>query len=128
LSNEFSLWMLRTKAIQVAQERKFIDATFHKGSRTYLVEFKIAYLGNTRRAIREALGQILEYNFYPPRTKQDRWLLVLNKEPSEDDRQFLITTVVDNDNLKSLWDTTLRRELWRHDYRVGSRSCFGRMA
>jgi len=41
-------------------------------------------------------------------------------------RQAPNTTVVDSDNLKSLWDTTLRREVWRHDYRVGSRSCCGR--
>jgi hypothetical protein len=90
LSNEFSKWMLQIKGIQVIQERQYIDAVFHKGGRSYLVEFKIAYLANTKRAIREALGQILEYNYYPPRVKQDRWLLVLNKEPGEDDRQFLV--------------------------------------
>ena len=37
------------------------------------------------------------------------------------------TTVVVNDNLSLLWDTTLRRELWRSDYRVGSVNCCGPM-
>jgi hypothetical protein len=42
--------------------------------------------------------------------------------------QVLSTTVVDSDNVKWLWKTTLRRDLWRHDYRAGNRSCCGRMA
>jgi hypothetical protein len=41
--------------------------------------------------------------------------------------QALSTTVVVNDNLSLLWDTTLRRELWRSDYRVGSVNCCGPM-
>jgi hypothetical protein len=42
-----------------------IDATFKVDGKKFLVEFKIACLRNTRKAIREALGQILEYNLYP---------------------------------------------------------------
>jgi hypothetical protein len=75
--------------IQVTQEKKQIDATFVVKKVTFLVEFKIAYQGNTKRAIREALGQILEYNYYPPRASHDRWLLILNSSPNDDDRAFL---------------------------------------
>jgi hypothetical protein len=89
LSNLFSEWMRRVHQIPVAQERRQIDAIFEANGGKYLVEFKIAYHGNTKIAIREALGQILEYNYYPPRSRRDHWLLILNKMPGDDDRLFL---------------------------------------
>lgn len=56
--------MQTSKGIPVVQEKSRIDCTFvERGVRT-MVEFKIAYESNTQRAIREALGQILEYNYY----------------------------------------------------------------
>jgi hypothetical protein len=89
LSNQFKLWLKNTKGILAAQEHQHIDATFEALGRRFLAEFKIAYLGNTKKAIREALGQILEYNHYPPRASHDSWLLILDKEPSGEDRTFL---------------------------------------
>jgi hypothetical protein len=89
LSNLFSKWMMRVHQIPVVQERRQIDATFEAHGRKYLVEFKVAYHGNTKRAIREALGQIFEYNYYPPRSRRDHWLLILNSMPSDDDKLFL---------------------------------------
>jgi hypothetical protein len=49
-------------------ERRYIDVTFRLKRESVLVEFKIAYNSDPKPAIREALGQILEYNLYPDRT------------------------------------------------------------
>jgi hypothetical protein len=72
LSNQFTTWLGHAHQTATIQENQQIDATFVVGNITFLAEFKIAYLGNTKRAIREALGQILEYNHYPLRINRDR--------------------------------------------------------
>ena len=89
LSNQFTVWLENTHGLRAAQEREQIDVTFEVGSKRFLAEFKIAYLGNTKRAIREALGQILEYNHYPSRISHDQWLLILDTAPCEKDITFL---------------------------------------
>lgn len=89
LSNNFKSWLAKTYGFRVSQERQQIDATFEVGHKRFLVEFKIAYQGNTKRAIREALGQILEYNHYPPRVSRDHSLLILDIAPCEEDIIFL---------------------------------------
>lgn len=85
LSNDFRSWMQRTRHIAVAQEVDRIDYSYIEHGKKTMVEFKIAYGTNTQKAIREAIGQILEYNFYPPRQRHDRWLLVLSVQPTHDD-------------------------------------------
>lgn len=89
ISNSFTFWLGTTFGTEVTQEREQIDATFEIGGRKYLAEFKIAYQDNTKRAIREALGQILEYNHYPPRISHDHWLLILDVTPSKEDIVFI---------------------------------------
>ena len=54
-----------------------------------MAEFKIAYNGNTKAAVREALGQILEYNHYPGRVTTQAWFLVLDQQPSNEDCKFV---------------------------------------
>lgn len=89
LSNCFMRWLASVHGIRAIQERKQLDATFQAGGKNFLVEFKIAYHGDTKRAIREALGQILEYNHYPPRQSHEHWLLILDAAPQKDDVIFL---------------------------------------
>ncbi len=88
LSYCFKDWMAKHH-IEVSRERQQIDATFVTREGRFLAEFKIAYQGDTKRAIREALGQILEYNHYPPRTGHDYWLLILDTAPSDADITFV---------------------------------------
>jgi hypothetical protein len=90
LSNQFKAWLQRAYGIRAIQERQQIDATFELDGSRFLAEFKIAYQGNTKRAIREALGQILEYNHYPPRVSYDQWLLILDTIPCKEDIAFLL--------------------------------------
>ena len=89
MSNAFTRWLRNSYGVRIIQEQHQIDATFEMGGKRYLAEFKIAYQGNTKRAIREALGQILEYNHYPPRISYDHWLLILDIAPCQEDKIFL---------------------------------------
>ena len=89
LSNEFKVWLMQNFNLPVSQERNHIDATFETSGMRFLIEFKIAYHADTKRAIREALGQILEYNYYPPRASHDHWLLILDTAPCDQDISFL---------------------------------------
>jgi hypothetical protein len=75
--------------VKVKQERDGIDLTFTSSSKRHLAELKICYSGDTRHAIREALGQLFEYNHYPPYEEAHFWWLVLDCEPSRNDRKYL---------------------------------------
>lgn len=91
LCNAFTEWVLATRGIDCNVERRNIDVTFQIGKQSALVEFKVAYNGDPKPAIREALGQILEYNHYPDRVTYNQWILVLDCKPTEADRAFLKT-------------------------------------
>lgn len=91
LSNQFRVWLKRSFGIDVKQEENSIDLIFTFHAETHLAELKICYCGNTKHAIREALGQLLEYNHYPPHCENRSWWLVLDCEPSRDDRKYIST-------------------------------------
>jgi hypothetical protein len=91
LSNEFRLWVKRHHRVGVNQESKFTDITFEIGAVRWIAELKICYASNPRHAIREALGQLLEYNHYPGRNLFNEWLIVLDKVPSELDIEYIET-------------------------------------
>jgi hypothetical protein len=63
--------------------------TFNLKRETVLAELKVCFGVGTTKSIREALGQLLEYNHYPKRNPTDTWLLILDEEPSDEDRQFI---------------------------------------
>jgi hypothetical protein len=89
LCNEFTSWMYSQKQILCRIERRSIDVQFVIGKQNVLVEFKIAYRSDPKPAIREALGQILEYNHYPGRTLHDHWILMLYCVPTRRDHAFI---------------------------------------
>lgn len=91
LSNRFKLWAQARWKIKIVQEDEYVDTTFELFGKRTMVEFKICYGSHTRRAIREALGQILEYNHFPKRTQRESWWLVLDHQPSEDDLRYADT-------------------------------------
>ena len=43
-----------------------------------------------KSAIREALGQLLEYNHYPNTNKADKLIIVTKYEPEDEDIQYLM--------------------------------------
>jgi hypothetical protein len=89
LSKKFHAWLWNQRSIQGRRERCQIDMQFDLGRSKAMAEFKIAYDGNTKAAIREALGQLLEYNHYPGRVMAKAWFLVLDREPDADDCTFV---------------------------------------
>ncbi len=89
LCNEFTSWIYAQKQIVCRVERRSIDVQFVIAKQKVLVEFKIAYRSDPKPAIREALGQILEYNHYPGRTLHDHWILMLDCVPTHLDHAFI---------------------------------------
>jgi hypothetical protein len=64
---------------------------FNLGGVAVVAELKICFGVGTTRSIREALGQLLEYNHYPARRAASSWLIVLDQEPPEQDRLYILT-------------------------------------
>ncbi len=92
LSNKFSLW-LRSVGINNVQEENFIDVLFEHDQRKYIAELKIVYGTGTTKSIREAFGQLLEYNFYKGRIENDEWMIILDKKPIKDDLKYIDTLI-----------------------------------
>jgi hypothetical protein len=91
LSNSFRKWMKKSYGTSVIQELDDIDATFSLFGKSTMVEFKICYGAHTRHAIRAALGQLFEYNHFPARDETESWWIVLDHEPSRNDRNYVAT-------------------------------------
>lgn len=89
LSNRFRHWVMSRFATRVDQERDNIDIKFESDGISHLAELKICYGGNTQAAIREAMGQLLEYNYYPPRSEAHCWWLVMDHHPARTDREYI---------------------------------------
>jgi hypothetical protein len=91
LSNAFCEWLKKELGITADQEEQRVDVCFDLSKQRLLAELKICYRAGTTKSIREALGQVLEYNHYPTRVATDAWLIVLDKKPSASDREFITT-------------------------------------
>lgn len=85
----WSEWLRKKHRVDALQERERIDIRFTLSNQCAVAELKICYGLGTRKSIREALGQLLEYNHYPKRTPADLWFIILDEEPSGDDRRFI---------------------------------------
>lgn len=89
LSNGFCKWLRTEHNVDPAQEQQQTDIQFNLKNQKVLAELKVCYGVGTTKSIREALGQLLEYNHYPSRTVSDVWMIVLDEEPSANDRKFI---------------------------------------
>ena len=89
LSNDFCKWLKKQHCVDAIQERQRVDVRFDLKNKKVLAELKVSYGVGTTKSIREALGQLLEYNYYPGRRAADAWLNFLDDEPSDQDRQFV---------------------------------------
>ena len=91
LSNEFVKWLKKEHRTAAVQEQGRIDIVFKLKGTSCLAELKTCFGVGTTRSIREALGQLLEYNHYPKRRTADVWLVILDEMPSTDDFDFMKT-------------------------------------
>lgn len=88
LSNDFTAW-LKSKGVSAKQEENHIDILFKIGGIEYIAELKVVYGVGTTKAIREALGQLLEYNYYPGRNAKKQWMIVLDQSPLKTDKDYI---------------------------------------
>ena len=91
LSNQFCEWLRKTHAVTAIQEQQRVDVRFRFSGRAVIAELKICFGVGPTKSIREALGQLFEYNHYPAREPSETWLIVLDEEPSPDDRRYIDT-------------------------------------
>lgn len=89
LSNKFCEWIRKELSVEPNQEIQQVDVRFKYKDRGVLAELKVCYGISTTKSIREALGQLLEYNHYPNRKPSDIWFIILDCEPSKDDKTFI---------------------------------------
>ena len=89
LSNRFVKWLKKEHKVVAVQEKGRIDILFKLRGKSCLAELKVTFGVGPTKSIREALGQLLEYNHYPKRLTADVWLVVLDEEPSVNDFEFV---------------------------------------
>jgi hypothetical protein len=85
LSNRLRAWFAKVGATEIAAECDSVDVSCLHSGQSCLFELKTCHKQSTRHALREALGQILEYAFYPGRPRRERLAIVLDAEPSKSD-------------------------------------------
>jgi len=91
LCNRFISWLNSTGRAVLGREKDRVDVEFRDATSLCRAELKTCYGMTTTLAIREALGQLLEYNYYGWRTPADRWFIVLDSPPSEEDVKYMQT-------------------------------------
>ena len=91
LCNKFISWLNSTGRAVLSWEKDRVDVEFRDGTGLCRAELKTCYGMTTTLAIREALGQLLEYNYYGWRAPADRWFIVLDSPPSKEDVKYLQT-------------------------------------
>lgn len=89
LANQFSAWLTRRGYKRVTKEVQYVDVEFFDRKKMCRAELKTCYAVTTSKAIREAVGQLLEYNFRDGEPPADRWFIVLDQQPSPADMRFL---------------------------------------
>lgn len=88
LSNRFRKWLKNHGATNIKKEVGAIDVTCSYQGKRYLFELKVCR-GTAKMALREALGQVLDYRFYPGQDKQDFLAIVVNQSPVDKDLYWL---------------------------------------
>lgn len=85
LSNRFRVWLEKTGATDILAEVNRVDVQCLIGDDTFLFELKTCFQQSTKHAMREAIGQILEYSHFPGRKNPKFAAVVLDMEPSPDE-------------------------------------------
>lgn len=88
LSNMMVDYLKKMGYSKVKAEENYVDIKcVDKDGKTIFFELKTAQ--TVKSAIREALGQLLEYNHYPNTNKADKLIIVTKYEPEQEDIQYL---------------------------------------
>lgn len=85
-------------------DRDRIDMLFKFNNKIIFAELKSARNSSPKRSIREALGQLLDYQYYSGDKKAHSLWIVLDIEPTEQDKKFIKNIVKSLSlNLKLVW-------------------------
>lgn len=89
LSNEMVKYLKRNGYTDVVTDKEFVDiqATDPQGKKIY---FELKTADTVKLCIRQALGQLLEYNHYPNKNNADKLIIVTSLEITQQDMQYLI--------------------------------------
>ena len=90
LSNELVAYLKNNGYNSVVNDKDFVDIqAIDSNGRKVFFELKTAT--KVKNAIRQALGQLLEYNHYPDCNKADKLIVVTENEADEDDIKYLMS-------------------------------------
>lgn len=91
LAGKFRDWLIASGCDQekITFEKSWVDLEFERDRQLCRAELKVRHGLSTTKAIREAIGQLLEYNFYGDREAADQWYIVLDSKPSERDAAWI---------------------------------------
>jgi hypothetical protein len=110
LSNKFIKWLTRQgykniKSEYILANHDRIDVLFNLNNKIIFSELKTVSGSSAKRAIREALGQILDYQYYDQVVKASELWIVVNDECSDNDVLF-IKTLIDKHKLplRLVWE------------------------
>lgn len=89
LSNEMVKYLRNKGYTDVVTDKDFVDiqAIDLRGNKIY---FELKTADTVKLAIRQALGQLLEYNHYPNKNNADKLIIVSALEITQQDIQYLI--------------------------------------
>lgn len=89
LSNEMVNYLKHKGYIDVVTDKEFVDiqAIDPQGKKIY---FELKTADTVKLSIRQALGQLLEYNHYPNKNNADKLIIVTSLEITQQDMQYLI--------------------------------------
>ena len=103
LSNRFRAWLVEVGATEVSAELSSVDVECNLQEKTYLFELKTTASQTPRLALRDAVGQILEYSFYPGRNRRNYLAIVLDAEPSQTEIEWISTLNKSAPPIELLW-------------------------
>lgn len=88
LSNELVNYLKDNGYTSVVTDEDFVDikATDSVGTKLF---FELKTATTVKNAIRQAIGQLLEYNHYPNNNKADKLIIVTVLEPTREDMEYL---------------------------------------
>ncbi|MFA5171761.1 MAG: hypothetical protein WC426_09345 [Sulfuriferula sp.] len=103
LSNRFRKWLRGIGVQDISAESAFVDIQCTFQGKLHLFELKTCYQQATKHAIRDALGQILEYSYFPGRKQPSFSAVVLDTEPTDDEITWCKAMVADSIQIELFW-------------------------
>jgi tetratricopeptide (TPR) repeat protein len=88
LVGDFAEWISSEKGVKPIFEKNYEDVRFRLNGKSYSVEAKYVR-GNSTKAIRSAIGQLMYYNMYPNSTRADMMLVLIQSKPTENDLDWI---------------------------------------